>query len=693
VAEGGGEEQSTCDAPATPSAMHRHGGSADVFISYASADKQAAASICAALERGGVVCWIAPRDVTPGVFYADAIVQAINSAHILIVVLSVNSVGSQHVLREVERASAKRRPLVAFRLDTAPLPTGLEYFLSASHWLDASGGTIERALPGLLDAVHRLLGPSDKPMADASIRDDLNVGAGSGVAARRENTPKPRWNRLWIAAGAVAVVLLALLAGKFWLSKPATDERPAAAVKPAAGPSAPEISDKSIAVLPFADMSEKKDQEYLADGMAEEIIDLLVKIPGLKVIGRTSSFQFKGKNEDLRAIGAKLGVAYVVEGSVRRSGEQIRVTAQLIDTATGAHTWSDHFDRQSGDVLKIEDEIAAALVRALQITVGAADAQLRPTLRNTEAYNLYLQGRHALDRTDEEGFEEAARHFQQALNLDPTSAATAAWLSETYELQAEFGLVSPDVGFERARRAAQAALAQDPNVAIAHVALGGIHTAYDWDWAAADNELNRALALAPGDTLATFYAARLLIDLGHWNEALAEVNAALAADPLGPLPYQALDWVQKRRGHLLEAEMAARRLIELSPTYLSGHYYLGLVLLERGDREGALTVMQQEAPEGGREGGLAMAYYALGRKVESDAALARLIKVGAADSAFSIAQVYAYRGERDKAIQWLERGYAQKEPDMQYIKVDPTLKNLEEDPRYKALLRKMNLPL
>jgi hypothetical protein len=198
VAEGGDKEQVTGDASA---ALRDHAGTADVFLSYASADKVAADSICVALERGGVTCWIAPRDVTPGVFYADAIVQAINSAHILIVVLSVNSVWSQHVLREVERASAKRRPLVAFRLDTTPLPTGLEYFLSASHWLDASGRTIERALPGLLDAVHRLLGAPDKPpVANPSIRDDSSVSARSGVAATRRNTPKPRWNRLWTAA-------------------------------------------------------------------------------------------------------------------------------------------------------------------------------------------------------------------------------------------------------------------------------------------------------------------------------------------------------------------------------------------------------------------------------------------------------------------------------------------------------------
>ena len=250
MAEGDGEERSTGGAPATPSATHRHGGSADVFTRYASADKQAADSICAALERGGLVCWIAPRDVTPGVFYADAIVQAINSAHILIVVLSMNSVGSQHVLREVERASAKRRPVVAFRLDTTPLPTGLEYFLSASHWLDASGATIERALPGLLDAVHRLLEAPDKPTADANIRGDSSVSARSGVAAMRGNTPKPRWNRLWTAAGAVAVVLLALLAGKFWLLKHVAADHPMTAVTNV-------VSDKSVAVLPFTDMSRR----------------------------------------------------------------------------------------------------------------------------------------------------------------------------------------------------------------------------------------------------------------------------------------------------------------------------------------------------------------------------------------------------------------------------------------------------
>jgi adenylate cyclase len=642
-----------------------------VFISYASNDAALAQKVCSALEATGLLCWIAPRDVLPGTLYADAIVSAIDESSILVLVLSKEAVASAHVGRELERAASKRHPIIALRTDTAPLTRAFEYFLNQSQWIETGNGGLDAAIAQLTTAAARHL-----PLVTAT--------PPANVPAQRASSQTPRPRRFWIPAGAGAVAALIaayLLADWAWLQGHT-------APKPMTGRDVT-IANKSIAVLPFTDMSEKKDQEYFADGMAEEIIDLLVKIPGLKVIGRTSSFQFKGENQDLRAIGARLGVAYVVEGSVRRSGDQIRVTAQLIDSATGAHAWSEHFDRNSGDVLKIEDEIAAALVRAMQITVGAADPLLRPTLKSTEAYNLYLKGRHALDRTDEEGFDEGARDFKQALELDPTSAATAAWLSETYELQAEFGLVPPAAGFEQARRAAQDALASDPNLAIAHVVLGGVHTAYDWDWAEADNELKLALALAPGDSMATFYAARLLIDQGRWSDALTETNAALAADPLWPLPYQGLDVVQLHRGHLREAELAARRLIELSPSYLSGHYYLGLVLLERGDPEDALTAMQEEAPEGGRNGGLAMAYYALGRKAESDDIVVQMIKE---PHAFPVAEVYAFLGDRDKAIQWLERAYFQKEPDMQYIKSDLPLRNLENDPRYRALLRKMNLP-
>jgi adenylate cyclase len=225
-------------------------------------------------------------------------------------------------------------------------------------------------------------------------------------------------------------------------------------------------------------MSEKKDQEYFANGMAEEIIDLLVKVPGLKVISRTSSFQFKGKNQVLQSIATQLGVAYVLQGSVRKSGDHLRVTAQLIDSRDGTQLFSQTYDRDLSDVLKMQDEIAIALVRALQIEVGA-DLVSRPALRNTEAYTMYLQGRHAGDRTSQQGLEQALRDFQRALDLDPSFAAAAVKLSAAYNTLGQFGFLPPAVAYEKARQAADLAIKLDPNIAEAHATRGFVHFIYD----------------------------------------------------------------------------------------------------------------------------------------------------------------------------------------------------------------------
>jgi TolB-like protein len=477
----------------------------------------------------------------------------------------------------------------------------------------------------------------------------------------------------------------AVVVNRLWLSQPITSEHSAVTASN-------NVFDQSIAVLPFVDMSETKDQEYFADGMAEEILDLLGTIPALKVIGRTSSFQFKGKNEDLRAIGVKLGVAYLLEGSVRKSGNRLRVTAQLLDSRNGAHRWSGTYDRDIGDVLKMQEEIAAGIVRALQIAVGADDLPARAALGNSEAYNLYLRGRYALTRFDKKGFDEAGRDFQQALDLDPTSAITEAYLSFSFLLQGEWGYVAPGVAAEQARRAAKSALQRDPTLTLPHQVLGAIHTSYDYDWAAADKEIQQALALAPYDALATFFAARLSMSVGRWDEALTELNAALAQEPLSAGYYQVLDWIQARRGRLPEAEAAARRLLEISPTYDSAHYFLGLVLIACGGREAAVAEMEKETLTGGQLAGLAMAHYALGQKAASDAALARMIKEQANDFPFMIAEAHAFRGEADQAFKWLDRAYEQKDPMLYFIKGEFPLKNLESDPRYKSFLGKMNLP-
>lgn len=284
-----------------------------MFISYASQDAVVANDIVAILESNVLRCWIAPRNVTPGAHYAESI----------ILVLSDSALVSKHVMKEVERAASKGRPIIALRTVAAPLPPAFEYFLSASQWIDVGSGGVAAVAARLVAAVRCHHYPAD---AGGSRSYSGPPAAGHPVAARRKT-----WMWAAVVAGAsLACALVYLVGDGAWRSKRA------AGVQPAAAP----VSAKSVAVLPFVDMSEGKDQEYFADGMAEEILDLLASLPGLNVIGRTSSFQFKGKSGDLRTIGARLGAAYVVEGSVRKAAARIRVTAQLIDMRTGMHRWS-----------------------------------------------------------------------------------------------------------------------------------------------------------------------------------------------------------------------------------------------------------------------------------------------------------------------------------------------------------------
>ena len=688
MAENGGGPDGTGASLAVPGGRSS---TPDVFISYASADGAVAAAVCTSLERDGLTCWIAPRDVTPGASYAGEIVRAIDAAKAVVLVLSQNAAASPHVLREVERGTSKRHPVVSLRIDQAPLPADLEYFLNTSQWLDASGGDSARAMPKLVVAVRWAI--STPTTADPRLTATPAAGAFTPASHAPRNARPPNRTAIVIAS-LTGLVLAGLAAHWLWLSSRGSTSPPAASIAGATRattPSTPAIAEKSIAVLPFADLSEKHDQEYFADGMAEEILDVLATIPALRVISRTSSFQFKGHNEDIRTIGRSLGASYVLEGSVRRSEEKVRVTAQLINAQDGTHLWSSSYDRDLHDVLGLQQEVATQIARELQLSVGAFEDGPRQ-VSDPRAYEFYLRARASYELVNQQGFDDAAAYLQRALELDPKLTRAAAMLALISAVRAEWGFVPVTAGYAQARREAEAALRLDPNSAVAHAVLGRIHLLHDWDWAAADRETKAALALEPNNLVGLYDAAQLAAALGRSYEAGRLANAALLADPLFPGSHVLNGWCKYLTGHYADAVSAYRRALQISATYVSARFFLGQALIMQGDAAGALVAMQGETPEGGRDVGLVEAYWALGRKAESDAALATALREHADDTAYELAQAYAFRGEANKAFESLQRAYAMKSTSLWQLKGDPLLKALAADPRYKTFLRKMNLP-
>jgi len=450
----------------------------------------------------------------------------------------------------------------------------------------------------------------------------------------------------------------------------------------------------SIAVLPFADMSPAKDQEYFADGLAEELLNKLAKIPELKVVARTSSFQFKGKNEDLRVIGEKLNVATILEGSVRKEGNRVRVTAQLIKAEDGFHLWSESYDREVNDIFAVQDEIARSVAGALKVTLlgQQADGAAR-SARNVEAYNACLQARYFSERGSKEDLEKALGYYEQAIRLDPDYAPAWAGLADVRDWMAGQGYLPLTEGTEQARVAAERALALDPNLADAHAALGSIQMWHDWDWAAADASYKRALALEPGNAKVLRGAAHLARALGRYEEGLELGRRAVELDPLRAWSHQAVGLAALDAGRLEEAEKAVRKAVELAPENPDVRGTLVQVYLVQKRPQEALAEVKRQRELWRRLYGLALAYHALGQKKESDAALAEFIKKFGDVGAFQAAEIYAYRGEADQAFEWLERAYRQRDGGCAHVKGDPLLKNIERDPRWAAFLKKMRLPV
>jgi TolB-like protein/Tfp pilus assembly protein PilF len=666
-----------------------------VFLSYASEDAEAASRICDALRAAGVEVWLDKNELRGGDTWDAQIKKRIHDCALFIPLISAHTNARAEGYFRGEWHLATRRlhnmaddatflmPVVVDETREFAARVPEEFFRAQWTWLP-NGDTP----PAFAQRVRELLGADGVKGFQAPSAADPGYppGAGTSYASNRRVRP------FRLAALAV-IALLVLGAGGSWYFReagdaPATKPAPAAAVPT----TAVAVNEKSIAVLPFADMSAGKDQEYFADGLSEELLNLLAKLPELRVIGRTSSFQFKGRNEDLRVIGEKLNVAHILEGSVRKSGEKLRISAQLIRAADGFHLWSETYDRTLDDIFVVQDEIAGEVVQALKLTLFTPTSVTRSRPVDHEAYNLTLKGRFFVERLGQNDFERAVEYFRQAHERDPEYAPAWAGLSKAYAGQADNGYVPTADGYRRAREAAEKALALDPQLADAHLAMGWIQHSYDWNWAAADLSNRKALALEPGNAQVLRYSGRLAVTLGRWSEAIDLMNKAIERDPLQPNAYSNLGLVLQAVNRDTEAEVAIRKALELDPDGSSRHRALGRVLLLQGKTDAALREMQQETGELWRPSGLSLVFHALGRRSESDAALAVMKDKHAEIAAYQIAQVHAFRGEADLAFVWLGRAYDQRDAGVPQIMGDRLMRGLVGDPHYKAFLRKLKLP-
>ena len=446
------------------------------------------------------------------------------------------------------------------------------------------------------------------------------------------------------------------------------------------------IAENSIAVLPFINMSEDKANEYFSDGISEELLNLLTKVPQLQVAARTSSFSFKGRQVEVPEIGRQLHVANVLEGSVRKSGDRVRITAQLISAGEGFHVWSETYDRKLDDIFKIQEEIAAEVVKQLKVRLLGAAPRVRQT--DPTGYMLYLQAVQLGRQNTAEAFTQSDALYRQVIELDPRYAPAWRELSRNFTNEADAGMLSNSEGYARARQAGEKALAIDPNYASAHSALGWIAMA-NHDFVNAAKDFERALALDSNDLGVLGNSAAFLQALGRLEEALAIQQALVRRDPLNVTALYNLGYTQRVVGQYDAAIVTYRGVLGLSPGYASAHYQICVAMLLKNDAPAARTEIEQENNEPARLIGLPMVYHALRRNAESKSALATLIGRFEKDWSYNIAQVYAFRGEADKAFAWLDKAVAYQDPGLSDIVRESLFDNIHSDPRWLPFLRKL----
>lgn len=654
-----------------------------VFVSYASQDAEPARRICEALRAAGIEVWFDQNELRGGDAWDTQIRKQIHDCALFVPIISANTASRREGYFRLEWGLAEHRSQMIARNMPFIVPICIDGTAETSEdvpesflrvqWTRLPGG--ETSAP-FCQRITALLAGTEKPIPAPTGGKPLSAAA------------QPRFG-VWLGVAIVGVLVLGAIAWQSWLlftPKPPTVSVSSSSAASSAGP----VPEKSIAVLPFVDLSEKHDQEYFSDGLAEELIDLLSKIPELRVPARTSSFSFKSTSTKVGEIARELNVAHVLEGSVRKAGSRVRITAQLIRADNGYHLWSDTYDRDLEDLFKVQDEIAHAVVRQLQLKILGAVPSASAATANAEAHNLYLQGRYFTSRETPADLNKAIERYQRSLDLDPDYAAAWAWLAYTYirrELNSS-GVVGE--GFVKARAAAERAIELGPTIADGFVALAYVQWAYDFNWTAAAETLAKARQIDPNNALAIEMTGHLSRTTASTEETIALFRRSVELDPMNltARKYLARALYYARRDD--EAEATLRQVIDLNPDFQGAHYELGRVLIARGQPAAGLSSFETEK-SAWHDLGLPLGYRANQLNGEANAALTTLV-TNSAGREFQIAEAYGFFGDADRAFAWLDKARQMHDAGVIWLRGDPLFASLRDDPRYKAFLHRMNLP-
>jgi TolB-like protein/tetratricopeptide (TPR) repeat protein len=671
-----------------------------VFLSYASQDAEAAEKICNALRAVGIEVWFDQSELRGGDAWDQSIRKQIKTCALFIPIISKNThERAEGYFRLEWKLAVDRSHLImankAFLVpvvidDTGDDDENVPEKFREVQWTRLPNGETS---PAFIARIQKLLVP------DAPTRATTPTPSGSTIA--RASKPSVHPTRasnivLWVVSVLLAIGLGYLVAERLW--RPQHSQATPASQKTASSASATSSTadtfnppPRSIAVLPFVNLSGDKEQEYFSDGLTEELLNSLAAIDGLQVAARTSSFSFR-EHPDVVSVAHKLNVGAVLEGSVRRSGHTVRITAQLINAVTGFHLWSKTYDRDLDNLLTLQTEIATSVANALKVTLlsdVAAKIELGGT-RNPAAFDAYLRATKAYSKASEEkGYQEAITAYTEAINLDPAYAL--AYAGRAAALLGYSEEAPPSDTLDRARSDALRAIALAPDLADGHLALSGFY-ASSLDIAHANDEIRRAVALAPGRAHVLRVYGRFVESLGHGDEGISAIRRALLLDPLNVNAHLDLAYVLNRSRRYNEAVTASRDAMTLDPDNMVAHTLGGYAYYFAGDFEDARALCEAKRDYWRGQICLALVYEKLGRHTDAESMLAKVRSRFGDSGAYGYTYVYAQWGNIPEALKWLDTAYRLRDNDLLAIKTDPAFDPLRKEPRYQAIEKALKFP-